>query len=125
MMATHPPGLQTRSISARPASPPCPSEGVKAEQATTRSAKSSGSGSWSKNPPITRTRSPVVGRRELPPQDPAQRQRGLHRHHALPALDELHRQPSRARADLGDPVKSRGSQPTTSGWSRSALASRS
>ena len=47
---------------------------------------------------------PVAGRRELAPQDPAQRQRGLHRHDVLPALDELHRQPSRARADLGDPV---------------------
>ncbi len=47
---------------------------------------------------------PVVGCCELPPQDPAQRQRGLHRHHVLPALDELHCQPSRARADLGDPV---------------------
>ena len=58
MMATQPPGLHTRSISARPASPPCPNEGVKAEQAATRSAKSLGSGSWSKNPWITSTRSP-------------------------------------------------------------------
>ena len=33
----------------------------------------------------------VPGRGELPAQDPAHRQRGLDRHHALPALDELHR----------------------------------
>ncbi len=45
---------------------------------------------------------PVIRCGELPPQEPAQRQRGLHRHDALPAPDELHRQPSRARADLGD-----------------------
>ena len=48
---------------------------------------------------------PVAGGRELPPQDPAQRQRGLHRDDVPPALDELHRQPSGARADLGDPVQ--------------------
>jgi hypothetical protein len=58
MMATQPPGLHTRSISDKPASPPCPEEGVKAEQATTRSAKPSGRGSSSKNPWITRARLP-------------------------------------------------------------------
>ena len=41
---------------------------------------------------------------ELAAQDLAQRQRGLHRHHPPSPLDELHRQPPRARADLGDPV---------------------
>ena len=46
----------------------------------------------------------MAGLRELAPQDPAHRQRGLHRHDMLPALDELHGQPSGARADLGDPV---------------------
>ena len=48
---------------------------------------------------------PVAGGRELAPQDPAHRQRGLHRHDVPPALDEIHRQPSGARADLGDPVQ--------------------
>ena len=57
MMATHPPGRHTRSISASPASPPCAADGVKAEHATTRSAQPDGSGSWSKNPGTTRTRS--------------------------------------------------------------------
>ena len=57
MMATHPPGRHTRSISASPASPPCAADGVKAEHATTRSAQWDGSGSWSKNPGTTRTRS--------------------------------------------------------------------
>ena len=49
----------------------------------------------------------MAGGRELAPKDPAQRQRGLHRHDALAALGELHRQPSRPRADLGNPVRTR------------------
>ena len=37
-MTTQPPGRQTRSISARPASPPWPAAGVTTEHAMTRSA---------------------------------------------------------------------------------------
>ena len=104
MMATRPPGRHTRSISARPASPPCPGEGVKAEQATTRSAESSGSGSWSKNPWITWTRSPWSAAASFRRRIRRNGRAGSTATTLPPTLDELHRQPSRARADLGDPV---------------------
>ena len=103
-MTTQPPGRHTRSISARPASPPCPGAGVKAEQATTRSAKSSGSGRSSKNPSATRTRSPWSGRARACAAGSGASARGLDRHDLLPALDELQRQPAGARADLDDPL---------------------
>ncbi len=54
-MATMPPGAHTRSISARPASPPCSDSTVNAEHATTRPADAFGTGSSSKNPSSTRT----------------------------------------------------------------------
>src|SRR5689334_24575977 len=41
---------------------------------------------------------------ELPPQDLAQGPRGLYRYHLPATLEEFERQPSRTRADLGDPV---------------------
>ena len=46
----------------------------------------------------------VVRGRELPPQELAQRPGGLDRHDLPPAVDELEREPSGARADLGDPL---------------------
>ena len=46
----------------------------------------------------------MIRRRELPPQELAQGQRGLNRHHFPAMLEKLERQPSRSRADLGDPV---------------------
>ena len=42
---------------------------------------------------------------ELPPQDLAQRPGGLDRRDLLPAVDELEREPSGARADLRDPLR--------------------
>ncbi len=47
----------------------------------------------------------VIGCRELPPQDLAQGPGGLNRYDLPATLDELKRQPPRARADLGDPVR--------------------
>src|SRR5215470_3042563 len=125
MMATYPPGLHTRSISARPASPPCPGDGVKAEQAATRSAKPSGSGSWSKNPWITRARFPWSAAASF---------RRKIRRNGSAGSTATTRRPRSMSSIVSRPVpaptsairsRSRGSQPTTPGWSRSALASRS
>ena len=103
-MTTQPPGLQTRSISARPASPPCPGAGVSAEHATTRSAQASLTGRSSKKPWITPGAVPVIRSRELLIQDLAQRPGGFDRHDLARAPDELQRQPARARSHLDDPV---------------------
>ena len=104
-MTTQPPGRQTRSISARPASPPWPASGVNAEQATTRSAQSSGTGRSSKNPSRTRARSPRSARRAACGQQVAQRRRGLDRDQLLArAPEQLERQPAGAGAHLDDPL---------------------
>lgn len=52
---------------------------------------------------------------EFPLQDPAQPHRGLDRHDLPPAPDELKRQPSRARADLDDPVRVARQSPDDAG----------
>src|SRR6516162_5935917 len=124
-MATHPPGLQTRSISARPAPPPCPGDGVKAEQATTRSAESPGSGSWSKKPPITRARFPW-------PAASSFRHRICRNGSAGSTATTCRPRPTSSIVNRPVPAPTstirstwHGSQPTTPGWSRSTLASRS
>src|SRR5262249_2648155 len=124
MMATCPPGRHTRSISARPDSPPCPGDGVNAEQATTRSAKSSGSGSRSKNPRTTRARSPWPAAASF---------RRRIRRNGSAGSTATTRRPRSISSIVSRPVPaptsairstSRGSHPTTPRWSRSALASR-
>ena len=104
-MATQPPGRHTRSISARPASPPWPGAGVRTEHATTRSAKPLGTGRSSKNPGLTRARCPWLGRGQLPLKYLAQPGRGLDSHHLPAPVDEFQRQPPRAGADLDNPVR--------------------
>ena len=47
---------------------------------------------------------PMVRSRELPTQELAQRRRGLDRNDLPRTVDELERQPTRARADLDDPL---------------------
>src|SRR5690348_848676 len=125
MMTTQPPGRHTRSISARPASPPCPGAGVKAEQATTRPAESSGSGSWSKNPRTTRTRSPWPACASLRRRIRRIGSAGSTATTCCPcSMSSMVSRPVPAPTSAIRST-SRGSQPSTPGWSRSALASRS
>ncbi len=103
-ITTRPPGLQTRSISASPASPPLPGLGVNAEHATTTIG------------PVVRQRQiieeasghphsvAVLGPLELARQDLAERPRGLDRNDFTGTTNELERKPAGARTHLDHPI---------------------
>ena len=103
-MTTQPPGLQTRSISARPASPPCPGAGRQRRARDHQVRASVGHGQVIEEAIAHLAVVPVIRARELLIQDLAQRRRRLDRHDLARAPDELQRQPARARSHLDDPV---------------------
>ena len=81
-------------------------------------------GSSSKKPWLP-GRDPRLGLCQLPTENAAQGLGGLNRNDLPGVPRELKRQATRARPDLDNPPRPRGSHRGTSGWSRSALTSRS